>query len=362
MTEAEILALIQEKKALGNDPTKVEITDLAKVLKSFQDAIFGEGGGVGTLNQVLNTGDTTDQEINFDISLTAPTTEGQAVSKTWMSFAPLVKTGLTNAYAPSTFFVRQNATKQGATINEVMHFGWNMGTGGGPANESIPAIGESWESNYSPDGQRWVEKHEFYLTPTYFSNPYPQIRLSSYTINTVTGTIDYYMTVGRWSVKVPYSEGGRVYSALQPGSNGGKWYVGYNEVSNVGFEYGKDTGVSLYGSGFDSNANVLTLQGFRTFQMPGLTTAQIEGGVNIKIYGTTDAIIDLQTHNICDIGHEGRRFKTAFIQQQAIRTKAGDLTTSDLPSNTYQVSKNTSSGAVKLYVNDGGTIKSITLT
>jgi hypothetical protein len=43
-------------------------------------------------------------------------------------------------------------------------------------------------------------------------------------------------------------------------------------------------------------------------------------------------------------------------------SKAGDLTTSDLASGEWRVSKNTSAGNVYLYVNDGGTIKKVQLT
>jgi hypothetical protein len=333
----------------------------AWVASNDQTADAGTGGSLDT---TLGIGNTTDNEINFDISLTAPTTEGDAVSKTWLTFAPLVKTGLTNAYAPSTFFVRQNATKQGDTINEVMHFGWNMGSGGGPANTAIPAIGESWESNYTPVGQRLVEKHEFYITPSTFTTaPAQQIRLSSYTINSITGNIDFYKTVSRFYIKRPYFiDANSQFFSVQGPSNGASMRLIWSETAFFDIAFSTADGVNLTGAGFASGQEKFILGGFTSVVMPGLTCAQIGGGVNLKIQGTTDAVIDLQTHNICDIGVSGRRFKTSFIQQNAIRTKAGDLTTSDLPADTYQVSKNTSTGAVKLYVNDGGTIKSITLT
>lgn len=43
------------------------------------------------------------------------------------------------------------------------------------------------------------------------------------------------------------------------------------------------------------------------------------------------------------------------------RTKAGDPTTSDVPAGFWMVWKNTSTGAVKLWANDGGTLKSVAL-
>lgn len=45
-----------------------------------------------------------------------------------------------------------------------------------------------------------------------------------------------------------------------------------------------------------------------------------------------------------------------------IRSKAGSPTTSDLPDGQFQVWNDTSGGSVKLWVNDGGTLKSVTLS
>jgi hypothetical protein len=44
-----------------------------------------------------------------------------------------------------------------------------------------------------------------------------------------------------------------------------------------------------------------------------------------------------------------------------ILSKAGDPTTSDVPSSKFAVYKNTSTGLVKLWANDGGTMKSVLL-
>ena len=46
---------------------------------------------------------------------------------------------------------------------------------------------------------------------------------------------------------------------------------------------------------------------------------------------------------------------------QNIRSKAGDPTASDLPAGQVGAWKNTTSGTVKLWANDGGTLKSTTL-
>lgn len=45
-----------------------------------------------------------------------------------------------------------------------------------------------------------------------------------------------------------------------------------------------------------------------------------------------------------------------------VQQKAGDPTISDIATNTWALYKNTSSGAVKLWANDGGVLKSVTLT
>lgn len=47
---------------------------------------------------------------------------------------------------------------------------------------------------------------------------------------------------------------------------------------------------------------------------------------------------------------------------QNVRSKAGDPVSADLPSGQVGVWKNTSSGALKLWANDGGTLKSVTLS
>ena len=45
-----------------------------------------------------------------------------------------------------------------------------------------------------------------------------------------------------------------------------------------------------------------------------------------------------------------------------ILSKAGDPTTTDIPASGWAIYKNTSTGLVKLWANDGGTLKSVLLT
>ena len=45
-----------------------------------------------------------------------------------------------------------------------------------------------------------------------------------------------------------------------------------------------------------------------------------------------------------------------------LMSKSGNPSTGDIPSGRFAVYKNTSTNTVKLWVNDGGTLKSVTLT
>lgn len=46
----------------------------------------------------------------------------------------------------------------------------------------------------------------------------------------------------------------------------------------------------------------------------------------------------------------------------SLKSKATDPTTTDIPASQWAIYKNTGTSAVKLWVNDGGTLKSVTLT
>jgi hypothetical protein len=55
-------------------------------------------------------------------------------------------------------------------------------------------------------------------------------------------------------------------------------------------------------------------------------------------------------------------FKDTFTQITQFRTKAGIPTATDIPPGFFAIYKDTSGGTLKIYANDGGTIKSVTLT
>jgi len=95
-----------------------------------------------------------------------------------------------------------NRQNNGTTSpNEVVMWGHNLASGGGPYINGLPGIGYSIESNYKPDpSSRLVESHEFYITPAG-----KQVRLKSYTINTQNDVVDFYHSVDNFYLKNPRS-------------------------------------------------------------------------------------------------------------------------------------------------------------
>ena len=319
----------------------------AWVASNDQTADAGTGASLDT---VLGIGNTTDENIIFSKT---PVSVPTSLTKEWMRFTPLsTQTGA------STFYWHQFAVNQGSVVNEVMNFGWNLGAGGGPVDDAIPGIGESWESNYNPSGNRLVEKHEFYITPNTFTPaPAGQCRLSSYTIDTVTGNIDFYKTVSRFYIKVPYN--GRQFFATQPSETGGQVSIGFNDASNLQIVYDKVTGVIISGSGFDSTSN-FNIQGFTGVKMPGLWVSQAVGmrfGLNMQ----TDP--DAGIAGGVKIGITGNPFHGLLVRSKEGLPTASDTDgTGNLANGYWGVWKNTTDGAVNLCYNDGGTIKKVALT
>lgn len=84
---------------------------------------------------------------------------------------------------------------------------------------------------------------------------------------------------------------------------------------------------------------------------------------------TGSSIADLQNHNhnlltSMQGGAAGEYYHLNAAQQAKVAgflTKAGDPTTTDISSGNWAIYKNTSTGAVKLWANDGGTMKSVIL-
>lgn len=73
-------------------------------------------------------------------------------------------------------------------------------------------------------------------------------------------------------------------------------------------------------------------------------------------HGLLSSILGTGSYHVAQ--NEATRL-TAFYQ---MNTKAGVPVAADIPASQWAIYKNTSSGAVQLWVNDGGTLKSVTLT
>lgn len=83
--------------------------------------------------------------------------------------------------------------------NEVVMWGHNLSGGGNAYISGLPAIGYSIESNFKPSPEsRWVESHEYYITPQG-----QQVRLKSYTINTLSNHVDFYHSTDNLYIKNP---------------------------------------------------------------------------------------------------------------------------------------------------------------
>jgi hypothetical protein len=98
-------------------------------------------------------------------------------------------------------FTRAATRQHGGAVspNEVVMWGHNLSLGGGPLLSGLPGIGYSVESNFKPTpSDRWVESHEFYITPLG-----RQIRLKSYTVDTKTDYVDFYHSIDNIYFKNP---------------------------------------------------------------------------------------------------------------------------------------------------------------
>lgn len=376
LTEAQILEIINANKELGVNPNKIEATDLAKIINAVEDSILssmgpefsvsgtpGEGkvvkylsgiptwgddltstpGATATLDQTLTAGNITDKTIIFNEDLAAPTVEGQAVNHQWFRMEPL-----TNQTEGATFYWWQAATKQGSAINEVMHFGWNLGAGGGPQNAAIPGLGESWESNYNPEGSRLVEKHEFYITPNTFTTaPSSQVRLSSYTINSVTGNIDYYKTISRWYLKRPFVTDS-TYISVNPSGNGAQLRLSRTETSFVDHEFDYTNGYTVTAAGFQTGKAICNFASWDEFKTPFFQAGTF--GIRchydlVNFFGGTR------------VGTSEYPFKSI-----AYRENSAAPTTSQIEDGYFQVWHNTSNSETRLYANVNGTLKSVLLS
>lgn len=233
--------------------------------------------------QTLNVSRQSTTGLIFDTTMV-----GNPVVKEWMRYEPLVKSETaTNAFRQWQFSGSNNGS-----FNEVMLWGWNMGNGGGQHVAGKPAIGESWESNYqiNPDGvsDRLMEKHEIYVTPGG-----TQHRLSSYTINTNTGTIGYYHTVGSFSL---YNVGTHTpyFSVLGTSNNTQQTFINSSNQSNyfstnVNFNQDASTAAFTLSAGASGRpVNLYNLSGFTQAALPNSVFSRNGyDGTQIQFNGAT---------------------------------------------------------------------------
>jgi len=89
---------------------------------------------------------------------------------------------------------------------------------------------------------------------------------------------------------------------------------------------------------------------------------------NINFAGSSLADLATKEHNTLTSvqgGVAGEKYHMSSVEYAratTLQTKAGDPNTTDLAASKWAVYKNTSTGQVRLWVNDGGTMKSVLLT
>lgn len=136
---------------------------------------------------------------------------GSPASRTWLSFAPLMKD-----QGNASFNFTQGSTVYGPwQPDEVFMMGWNFNPGGGPMILGQPGIGLSFEQHYKPTGQELglTEHHTFWIRPDGH-----QTRLASYTIDNLLNYVDYYQTLSHDYLKSPIDD--HVYKSTNLGANG----------------------------------------------------------------------------------------------------------------------------------------------
>lgn len=275
--------------------------------------------------QTLNVSNTHTSTLYYDTTMVS-----NPATHEWANYAPLVKTDT----ATNAFHQWQNSGTNNGTRNEVMFWGWNVGPGGGNYTANRPSIGESWESNYqiNPDGHsdRLMEKHEIY-TPADGS---VQHRLSSYTINTNTGTINFYHTVGNFSLynvesHTPY------YSILGTLSGGttASWINSGNQSDyfSLNAEYNQDVNTSAltFGSSTSKPHSEFNLSNFTLARFPDASfTGQGYGGTALSFGGTTvgalaNLVIDSSQSILLNVTNKPINFVIDGIQPLGMyKTKA----------------------------------------
>jgi hypothetical protein len=446
--------------------------------------VGGGSGGSQTLDQVLETGNVTDDKIVFDVTLPTVGPSGAQVRE-WIRWEPLIKGDNAEEYDVDFAFRQSSvnfsfANPLNNTYDDIMIFGWNLNAGGGLEKSSVlpfanlaafpvtgnyntiyradntglhynwngtayilgskrgrTGIGESWEARYNgyDDGDMLTEKHEIYV-----DNLGRQIRIGSYTINTSNNNVDFYHTVGRFQLYPPNTKanGGRIdvqYFYVQPGQIAisdltgiartginSEYQVDYGGLKNLTLIYGTNmdflrfqnypiidfgsavlqnlslgnvnaesitlkelvatTGnASITASNhyftngtqynlfqLDAGQNSLNVYGNATsFKSYAWTQFNLISGTNfyikdkLRIYTDTNASYVMGQSDLSTvIGYDpGNRVKNVFTKQITANSGAADPTVSELDQLGLTAWKNTTSGDIYLFINDGGVIKKL---
>jgi hypothetical protein len=284
--------ITQEIRTAANSPTitwdsaSTANALTAKVDTSVIATQYDLTQAIPSWQQTLNVSNTHTSTLYYDTTMV-----GSPVEKEWANYAPLIKTDT----ATNAFHQWQYSGTNNGSHNEVMFWGWNVGPGGGNYIAGKPAIGESWESNYqiNPDGNsdRLMEKHEIYVTPEGV-----QDRLSSYTINTRLHTINFYHTVGSFSLyniatHTPY------YSILGTSHNTLQTWINSSDQSDyfgVSAEFAQDANTSslTVNNGTAKPITLFNLTNFTSAALPSLAlTGQGYDGAEISFNGATDGLL-----------------------------------------------------------------------
>jgi len=138
------------------------------------------------------------------------------------------------------------------------------------------------------------------------------------------------------------------------------WYEKLRTVVNTGAISVTWTNINFTGSNITSIAsrahnNLQSIQGGTSGEYYHLTAAQ---HASLAV-GNHNSLLSIQG------GSASERYHLTATQHgraTSMLSLVGDPTATEIPASEWAIYKNTTSGDVKLFVNDGGTLKSVTLT
>jgi hypothetical protein len=170
-------------------------------------------------------------------------------AKTWLDFKPLSRSPAIDLNNQNFRFVQStHRFGTGLLSDEVMQWGWNIGTTLDWQAWSKPSIYFQMEQNYVPGaGSSLTELHTIWRQPSN-NNKW---RLQSWTLNNGTGNIDLYFTDGRFYHKrtgntVYFQVDGSTLPSLEMTATSGEKYA--VSMSSTGFTHGYTSGAAVASS------------------------------------------------------------------------------------------------------------------